>query len=469
MPDLKILTRGQCKMSDNHKFNDPRFQLTDEKARLALEVLRQRLNRQLEASLEVCVRCGLCAESCHYYVANPKPEHVPAYRAEQLRKVYRYEYDPVAKLAPGWMGAVKLDQELVEKLLAAAFGSCTMCGRCVLNCPMGVDTRQIVRTARAMLSAIDMTPEGLKATVNVHLESGNNMGVNEQDFVETLEWMQDELRAELDDPSICIPINKPHARVVYTFNPREVKYFPYLIQAAAKIFNAAGEDWTVSTQSWDATNYGLFSGDDSAARKIASNLEQAVNRLGAQVLVMAECGHGYRSQRWEAENWLGHAYPFRVISFVELQAEYICSGRIRLDPSVNTKRVTYHDPCNQARNGGIIAEPRYILKQAVMDFVEMEPHGAENFCCSGGGGMLSMSEFAKDRIAAGKVKADQITATGAEIVATSCHNCLDQLDEIKRHYKLKVKIQNLSELVAEALIWPARHSVPAPAAADAEQ
>lgn len=67
--------------------------------------------------------------------------------------------------------------------------------------------------------------------------------------------------------------------------------------------------------------------------------------------------------------------------------------------------------------------------------------------------MLSMTEFAKDRIAAGKVKADQIQATGAEIVATSCHNCLDQLDEIKRHYKLKVKIQNLSELVAAAIIW----------------
>lgn len=441
-------------MTDNGKFTDERFQLTDEKAAIALDVLRQRLNRQLDAALEVCVRCGLCADSCHYYVANPQPEHVPAFRAEQLRKVYRRYFDPVGKLAPGWVGAAELDQEMIEKLIGSAFGSCTMCGRCVINCPMGVDTRQIIRTARAMLTAIDMTPEGLKATVNVHLEVGNNMGVSEEDFVETLQWMEEELQAELGDASIKIPINKPHARVVYTFNPREVKYFPYLIQAAAKIFNAAGEDWTLSTESWDATNYGLFSGDDAASRRIAGNLEAAVNHLGAEVLVMAECGHGYRSQRWEAENWLGHPYPFKVMSFVELQAQYIREGRIRLDPSVNPKRVTYHDPCNQARNGGIIDEPRYILKHAVMDFVEMEPHGVENYCCGGGGGMLSMTEFAKDRIAAGKVKADQILATEAEIVATSCHNCLDQLDEIRRHYKLKVKIQNLSELVAAAIISP---------------
>jgi Fe-S oxidoreductase len=90
----------------------------------------------------------------------------------------------------------------------------------------------------------------------------------------------------------------------------------------------------------------------------------------------------------------------------------------------------------------------------VMDFVEMEPHGAENYCCGGGGGMLAMSEFAKDRLAAARIKADQITATGAEVVATSCHNCLDQLDEIKRHYKLKLKIRNLSEFVADAIVWP---------------
>jgi len=168
---------------------------------------------------------------------------------------------------------------------------------------------------------------------------------------------------------------------------------------------------------------------------------------------MAECGHGYRSQRWEAENWLGRSYPFKVISFVELQAQYIREGRIKLDPTRNTKRVTYHDPCNQARNGGIVEEPRYILRHSVMDFVDMEPHGAENYCCGGGGGMLSMTEFAAERKAAGKSKADQVLATGAEILATSCHNCLDQLDEVKRHYKLKVKVQNLSELVANALIW----------------
>jgi Fe-S oxidoreductase len=438
------------------KFSEERFKLNDDKASLALGILRQRLNWQLEASLNVCVHCGVCAESCHYYVADPKPAHIPAYRAEQLRKVYRRLFDPLGRVAPGWVGTAELDQEIVDRLMYAAFGTCTMCGRCVLNCPMGVDTRQITRTARAMLTAIDMTPEGLKATIETHLESGNNMGISQEDYLDTLQWMEEELQQEVGDTTAKIPINKKNARVMYTFNPREVKFFPYLIQAAAKIFNAAGEDWTVSTESWDVTNYALFSGDDDAARVIASNLEQAMNHLEADMLVMAECGHGFRSQRWEGENWVGHQYSFPVISFVELQAQYIKDGRIELNPAVNDKRVTYHDPCNLARNGGIIAEPRYILSRSVRDFVELEPHGIENYCCGGGGGMLAMSEFAKERLAIGKLKADQIRATGAEIVATACHNCLDQLMELNHHYKLKVKVQNLSELVANAIVWPSK-------------
>ena len=151
-----------------------------------------------------------------------------------------------------------------------------------------------------------MTPEGLKATVNVHLETGNNMGVSAGGLCRdaAVDGRGAAGRAGRPERSRSRSTSK-HARVVYTFNPREVKYFPYLIQAAAKIFNAAGEDWTLSTESWDATNYGLFSGDDAAAATIAGNLEKAVNHLGAETLVMAECGHGFRSQRWEAENWLG--------------------------------------------------------------------------------------------------------------------------------------------------------------------
>jgi Fe-S oxidoreductase len=134
-------------------------------------------------------------------------------------------------------------------------------------------------------------------------------------------------------------------------------------------------------------------------------------------------------------------------------AEFIRDGQIKLDPSVNKDPVTYHDPCNQARSGGVVEEPRYILSKAVMDFREMTPNREKNFCCGGGGGALTMTEFAPRRLDAGIVKADQIKATGAKLVATSCHNCIDQLNELSRHYDLGVKALNLCELVSEALVF----------------
>ena len=421
----------------------------------ACEVLAQRLTRQLETSMHACAHCGLCNDICHYTVSTPDdPTLVPAYKADQLRNVWKRQYDWLGRWFPWFVGAKDLDEKVLQDLGDTAFGVCTMCGRCVINCPLGVDTPLIARTARGMLAAIGRIPKGLQATVDIHLETKNNMGVSDEDFRETIEWLDEQLQDELGTTETVIPLDKQRAKVMYLVNPREVKYYPLTLMAAAKIMYVAGENWTMSTDYWDVTNYALFSGDDEAARQIARWAEEAATKLGVQEVWLSECGHGYNALRWRGENWLGHRFPFIARGFVEPMAEYIRDGRIKLDPSVNNKRVTYHDPCNQARKGGIIDEPRYILKHTVQEFVELEPHGKDNYCCGGGGGMLSMTEFAPQRLAAARVKADQIAATGAKIVATSCHNCLDQLAEVSRHYKLGVQIKNLCELVADAIILP---------------
>ncbi|MDI6894614.1 MAG: (Fe-S)-binding protein [Bacillota bacterium] len=418
----------------------------------ARELFEKKITRQLVTYFHACAHCGLCNDTCHYYLATGDPRMVPAYKADRFRRVYKRYHDWLGRLAPRWVGAEELSEAVLLDLADNVFGACTMCRRCTVNCPMGVDMGLLARAARGMLDTLGLTPKGLKATVDVHLRTRNNMGISEEDFADTIEWLGEQLQDEVGDSRARIPLNKKGARMLYTLNPREPKYFPLTILAAAKIMYAAGEDWTLSTNYWDVTNYALFSGNDEAARTIAGWLRDEAVNLGVQEVVMAECGHGYRSFRWEGPNWLRGSYPFRVRGFVELMAGYVRDGRIRLDPARNGKPVTYHDPCNQARSGGVIQEPRYILHRAVADFREMNPHGAQNFCCGGGGGMLSMTEFAERRIRAGKVKADQIRATGAEVVATSCHNCLDQITELNKHYKLGVRICNLCEVVAEALV-----------------
>ena len=418
----------------------------------AMDVLAAKLTRQLAVNMHACVHCGLCFDSCHYYLSTGDPKLTPAYKAEQLRRLYKGRYDWMGRLAPGWVHAAKPTEEQLDQLYDVAWGSCTMCRRCNFSCPMGLDMGLIMRTARSMLTALGRTPSGLQATVDTHLESGNNMGISREDFVETAEWMEEELQSALGDPNFRIPVDQPDTKYLMCLNPREVKFYPLLFLAQFKTCYAAGEDWGLCSNAWDATNYALFNGDDAAAKQIVSRVIDHAAQLNAETLVLTECGHGYRVYRWEAQGWYGKPLPVKVMSYVELAAQHIKDGKLKLDRTKNPEPVTYHDPCNQARSGGIIEEPRYILKNAVMDFREMTPNGINNFCCGGGGGALTMSEFRDRRLVAGKTKADQIRATGAKIVATSCHNCIDQLSELSRHYKLGVRVVNLCELVANALV-----------------
>jgi len=431
-------------MSDRNALN--------EKQKKALDKLAKRLDGRLLTHLNSCVHCGLCAESCHYYLSENKTSYIPGKKIGLLSDIYKRYHTIAGKLIPKLVGARDFDEQTIEELTDLAFGSCSMCGRCTSHCSIGVDIAFLIRTARSILIEMNKVPEGLQSTVNIALETGNNMGIPRDDLIDTLKWLEEDLQMEVNDPNAAIPLDKESANILYTLNPREPKFFPLSISAIAKIFYAAKENWTLSTNVYDVTNYAYFSGDDEGAKELTQRLYNEIIKLSPQNLALAECGHGFRALHWEGPRWLGKNYSVKSFSILEVIADYIKVKKIKLDPSKNTKPVTLHDPCNLVRNGGIIEEQRYILKNAVSNFIEMTPNRADNYCCGGGGGQLAMSEYSDRRIKAGKIKAEQIRKTGAKIVATPCHNCIDQLMELNKEYKLNVEIKTVSEIVADALI-----------------
>jgi len=314
--------------------------------------------------------------------------------------------------------------------------------------------------ARGLLVSVGVMPEGVAVVSKDQWEVGNQMGVLKEDYIETLEWMSEELQSEMEDPSACIPIDKADADVIYSINPREVKYDPRTIADAAKIFYAAGERWTMPSECWDMTNFGLFSGDDDLGGAVGKRLYKKVSELKGKKLVISECGHGYRSTRCEAPNWGQFDVPFPMESSVETMLRYIKEGRIKVDKSRNKEPVTYHDSCNFARSCGMTEEPREVLNLVCEDFREMYPNRAENYCCTGGGGAMSMSEYTPRRLKSGSVKANQLKDTKAKVVVTSCHNCVDGLGDVIKHYKLDMKVTQLVNLVANALVIEKKVSVP---------
>jgi Fe-S oxidoreductase/CheY-like chemotaxis protein len=325
---------------------------------------------------------------------------------------------------------------------------------------MGVDFALLNRMARGLLVSVGVMPEGVAVVSKDQWEVGNQMGVLPQEYIETLEWLSDELEEEFKDPTARIPIDKMDANIVYAINPREVKYDPRTISDAARIFYLAGENWTMPSEGWDMTNFGLFSGDDELGGAVALRVYDKVRELRGKTLVLSECGHGYRSTRCEGPNWSGKEVPFVIESSVLTMLRYIREGRIRVDRAKNKESYTFHDSCNNARSCGFFEEPRELLDLVVTDFREMYPNRAENYCCTGGGGAMSMSEYTPQRLKSAIIKADQLKATGTKSVVTSCHNCVDGLTDVIRHYKLGMKVTQLVNLTANALVIPERVVVP---------
>lgn len=443
-------------MKDQETGQDP-FQekinnLKPEDLRRAVELFEKKIHHEYAAYLQSCVRCGLCSDSCHYYLTDKDVKSVPAYKLNLVAKVFKKFDSLIEKTVPGMTNAEALTTAMVEEWVDSLFGRCTLCARCALNCTMGINIPYLIRTARGVLASLGLVPSGLQSTVDTAVREGNNMGIAKQDWIETVEWLEEELRAEVDDPEAKLPMDKKGTKIFYTVNPREPMFFPLSIVAVGKIFYAAGESWTFSSENYDVTNYGLYSGDDGAAGTMSGRLLKSMEDLGCQTLVLAECGHGFNSNRWEAPEWLSKEYGLEVKSILEVVADYIREGRIRLDPSKNPEVITLHDPCNLVRLGGIVEEQRVILRHAAEKFVEMSPNRTKNYCCGGGGGQLAMTRFASRRLKTGKLKADQIKKTGAKIVATPCHNCIDQLMELNKHYKMGVEIKTVCEIAADALV-----------------
>ena len=424
----------------------------NEKKDKALNILSGAKDGKLLTHLNSCVHCGLCAESCMYYLATKDEKFIPAKKVDIISTIYQRYRTFTGKYFPILNGARELDEATAEEMVDQLFGGCTLCGRCVKHCSIGVDITYVIKTGRQMLAEMGYVPATLQSTVNTALQTGNNMGITTDELKDTLSWLEEDLRDEVNDPNASIPLDVPNTNVLYTLNPREPKFFPLSISAMAKIFYAAKESWTLSTKMYDVTNYGYFSAKMDEATIIAKRLFDEMLELKAKRCVLAECGHGSRAFRWEAPNYLGKSFSFDNLTSVELIAEYISQGRLNLDKSLNKELMTLHDPCNLVRNGGIIQQQRYILKHTISNFVEMTPYGADNFCCGGGGGQLAMSEYNERRMKIAEIKAEQIRKTGAKVVVTPCHNCVDQLMQIDNKFKLGVKIKTLAEVVADAIV-----------------
>ncbi|MEI6309783.1 MAG: (Fe-S)-binding protein [bacterium] len=419
----------------------------DQYGKQAYDEYRQILRAGIAAQFESCVRCGICAGSCSFYTETGEPRYTPIWKAELLRRAYEQDATLLGKLRSllGW--GYKWDYETLKKWSVLDYEACTSCNRCAQACPMGISIGALIHKAREGLAAAGVVPEDLQKVTRKAVEEGSPLGVTQEVFEERMEWIAEEWEVE-------IPTDLSGADDLVVFTSIEIQKFPTGIAAIAKILNTAGLHWTISREGREITNFGAFVGDAAITKQIALRIVEAAQKLKVKRVIISECGHANDVMRWNLPNLLGHRPPFEVVHITEVMADLLTSGRIRLkEDAYKGGLITYHDPCKIVRRGGMVEEPRILMKAVAGEqFREMKENREKNWCCGGGGGVISIGEAEPLRMKAFGVKVRQIEEIGAQVVATSCSNCRLQFVDGVKHYNLPVKVTTVSELVAAALL-----------------
>jgi Fe-S oxidoreductase len=408
-----------------------------------INAMIEQIDAPMASFFNSCVHCGMCAEACLFYTETGDPQYTPIHKLDPMRRVWKQEYTFWGKLAKA-LGLSKpvTDEELAE-WEPLVYDSCTLCGRCSLICPVGNDITYMIRKMREGMVASGHAPKGLKQVTQRTIEIGSPMGI-------TPEVLRKQASHAEQEAGLPVPLDVVGADYLLLLSANETMVFTDTLPAVTRLFHHAGVRWTLSSDAYEATNAGIQIGSSDLAAQLIERIVAAAERLKVKAVISPECGHAYTALRWEGPNLIGRPYPFEVVHIVELLDRLRAEGRLKLD-SKEEERLTFHDPCQMVRRGGIIEPPRRLLDLVAGDFVEMPDAGIHNWCCGGGGGVSANERAQPLRLKVFNRKKTQLDGLQVKKLVTSCANCRDMLEDGLAHYGMEIEVRGLSDLLADHL------------------
>lgn len=409
-----------------------------------LNTLRAQIDTKVKSYFSSCVHCGICAEACLFYTETQDPRYTPIYKTQPLHKVWQEEYTFWGKIGK----KLGLTKSFTEADLAnweeLVYDGCSMCGRCSMVCPVGIDVAYIIRKVKEGLAAADYSPEGLVGAAQRAVEIGSPMGIR-------LKALKAQIKHVEADTGLKIPMDVEGADYMALLSSMEIINFPEYIEALTRIFKQAGVSWTLCSEAFEATNSGLQIGNSKIAKLLLERVVAGAEKLKVKNVISPECGHAYAAIRWDGPNWLGKPYNFKVVHILELLDELKKSGHLKTSGK-ESARLTFHDPCQIVRRGGVEAQPRHLLESVAENFVEMTDHGRMNWCCGGGGGVSANERADELKLKAFNRKKAQLDELNVETIVTACANCRLVMEEGLEENEMDIPIIGLSELLVEYLV-----------------
>jgi Fe-S oxidoreductase/predicted flap endonuclease-1-like 5' DNA nuclease len=411
-----------------------------ERLERGVEALRGQLDSKVNAFFSSCVNCGICAESCLFYTETKDPRYTPIYKTEPLKKVWKAE-----KTFWGKLGLSKaLTEEDLSEWESLVYEGCTSCGRCSMVCPLGIDVADMIYRVKQGLEASGYSPQDLVAAADRAIEFGSPMG-------DISHALRAHVKHVEEDTGLTVPFDIEGADYMVTISANEIVTYPDYVASLTHIFHQAGVSWTISSEAFQATNAGLQLGDNGIATELVKRIVDAAEKLKVKAVVSPECGHAYAAIRWNGPNYIGRSYNFKVLHILELLDELYRDGRLKTN-GMDTSKLTFHDPCQLVRRGGLNAEPRELLGTIAENVIEMKEHGKMNWCCGGGGGVSAIESAADLRTTVFNRKKAQLDELNIDAVVTACSNCRTVLEDGLDANDMDLPVIGLTEMIAKYLV-----------------
>ncbi|KAB1441720.1 sulfate reduction electron transfer complex DsrMKJOP subunit DsrK [Pseudodesulfovibrio senegalensis] len=448
---------------------------------IVMNGFRERLDkyRSLKVFMDICVRCGACADKCHFFIGSGDPKNMPVLRAELMRSIYRGEFTLAGKILTKLTGSRVMEEDVLKEWFIY-FYQCTECRRCSLFCPYGIDTAEVTMMARELMHLVGLNINWVLEPVSNCNRTGNHLGIQPHAFKDIVDFMVDDIE-EVTGIKVKAPLNEKGHEILFITPSGDVFADPgiYTFMGYLMLFHFLDLDYTMSTYASEGGNFGLFTNSE-AMKKLNAKMYNEANRLGCKWILGGECGHMWRVINQYMDTMNGdlqgsqmglprspitgtefhNAAVTKMVHITEFTADLIKHKKLDLDPSRNDQyKVTFHDSCNPARAMGLLDEPRYVLNHVCNNFYEM-PKGTireETFCCAGGSG-LNTEEIMEIRLRGGLPRGNALKYVqdkhGVNMMSCICAIDRATLIPLADYWAPGVEICGVHELVGNALIMP---------------
>jgi len=486
-PEFKVGSYNYAAVPDSIKYieqpNPRKWQPYDEDWKLPenwkeiiFEGMRQRIKkfRSLQLFMDICVRCGACADKCHFFLGSGDPKNMPVLRAELLRAVYRKDFTTAGKIMGKMAGARELTVEVLKEWFYY-FYQCTQCRRCSVFCPYGIDTAEITFLARELMNLIGVNIDWVMTPVANSHRTGNHLGIQPHGFLDSLEFAADDLE-EITGVKVDVPINKKGADILFITPSAdyfgEPHYFTLLGYLA--LFHEIGLNYTWSTYASEGGNFGSFVSHD-LMKALNKKMYAEAQRLGCKWILGGECGHMWRIVHQYMDTLNGpadfleepvspitgtkfhNAKSTKMVHITEFTSDLIRHNKLNLKPERNNHwHATFHDSCNPSRGMGLLEEPRFVINNVMNNFTEMPDNTIreQTFCCGSGAGLGTEENF-EMRMRGGLPRANAVKYVhekdGANILLCICAIDKATLAPLMEYWVPECEVGGIHEMVGNAL------------------